>query len=126
MLPGLFLGVAVALSSPQDSPDLPRSWTEPAAPVAIADGLYQVGSAELTSFLFVSDEGHILIDVLMEENVGLILGNIRKLGFDPPGIQILLAGHSHFDHVGGLATMKQRTGATLVLSAADAELVDSS
>ena len=98
-------------------------WSIPAGPVQIADHIYQVGTATLTSFLITSDEGHILIDVPLEENVGLVLENVRKLGFDPLDIEILLGSQAHYDHVGGFALMMEETGAELMLSELDGELV---
>ncbi len=101
----------------------PANWTEAIEPFAIADGLYWVGSADLSSYLFTSDAGHILIDAPLEENVDLVLRNVEKLGFKPRDIEILLASHGHYDHTGGMATMLERTGAQLLLSPEDAELV---
>jgi metallo-beta-lactamase class B len=99
------------------------NWTQPIEPFEIADDLYYVGSADLAAYLFTSDEGHILLDVPLEDNVGLVVGNIRRLGFDPEDVEILIASHSHYDHVGGFALMRAITGARVVLSAADAEIV---
>ena len=82
-----------------------------------------MGSADLSSYLFTSDAGHILIDAPLEENVDLVLRNVEKLGFKPRDIEILLASHGHFDHTGGMATMLERTGAQLLLSPEDAKLV---
>jgi metallo-beta-lactamase class B len=116
----LFLALALtatAVSAQQSN------WTQPIEPFEIADDLYYVGSADLAAYLFTSEEGHILLDVPLEDNVGLIVGNIRRLGFDPEDIEILIASHSHYDHVGGLALMRAITGARVVLSAADAEIV---
>ena len=101
----------------------PPSWTEAIEPFRIAAGLYWVGSADLSAYLVTSDDGHILIDAPLEENVELVLGNIRKLGFDPKDIQIQLASHEHFDHTGGIASMIAATGADLVLSEEGAVLV---
>lgn len=101
----------------------PANWTEPVESVRIADDLYYVGTAGLSAFLFTSDEGHVLLDAPMPDNVPLLLDNIRGLGFDPADIQVLLASHAHFDHVGGLADMLAATGADLVLSEADAAYI---
>ena len=98
-------------------------WTNPREPFQIADDLYYVGSQGLSAFLFTSDEGHVLIDAPLEENVPGILANIRSLGFDPEDVRIQLASHAHFDHVGGLAAMQGATGADLILSEADAAYV---
>ena len=101
----------------------PANWTEPAEPIQIADNLYYVGSAGLAAFLFTSDEGHILLDAPMEENVPMILANIRKAGFDPADIKIHLASHAHFDHVGGFAGLIEATGGELWMSEWDAPYV---
>ena len=48
---------------------------------------------------------------------------MAKLGFRVDDIKILLSSHAHFDHVGGHARMKGRTGASIVMSEADAALL---
>lgn len=103
---------------------MPQSdWTEPLEPFEIADDLYYVGSAGLAAYLFASDEGHILLDVPLDENVTMIVDNLRGLGFEPSDIEVLIASHAHFDHVGGLARMRELTGAEVVLSEGDAALI---
>lgn len=114
------LAVTAPCTADAQEPEFPANWTEPVDPVRIADDLYYVGTAGLSAFLFTSDEGHILIDAPLAENVPLLLDNIRGLGFDPADIRILLASHAHFDHVGGMADVLEATGAELVLSEADA------
>lgn len=98
-------------------------WTEPREPFPIGEGLYHVGTAGLAAYLFTSEEGHILIDVPLDENVERVVANIRALGLDPADVEIQLASHAHFDHVGGIARMGEITGAELVLSEADARYV---
>lgn len=102
-----------------------EDWTDPFAPVEIAPGLTYVGSAGLGAFLFTSDEGHVLIDAPMAENVDLLLTNIRAAGFDPTDIRIHLASHAHYDHVGGFAGLLVATGGDLWLAEADAPFVTS-
>jgi metallo-beta-lactamase class B len=115
----LIFALAVTLTP---APMVQAAWTQAIEPFEIADDLYYVGTEDLAAYLFTSDEGHILIDVPLEENVDLLLRNIRGLGFDPADIEVLLASHAHFDHVGGLARMRELTGARVVLSAADADM----
>lgn len=116
---------AIVLSLPgaAAAQQFPASWTEPVEPVQIADNLYYVGTAALAAFLVTSDDGHILLDVTLDENVPLIVENIRRVGFDPADIRVLVASHAHSDHVGGLARMLEITGAELALSRADSALV---
>jgi metallo-beta-lactamase class B len=114
----LFLALARAASAQSD-------WTEPLEPFRISDELYYVGTAGLAAYLFTTSEGHILVDAPLDENVELLLGNIRSVGFDPRDIRLLLTSHAHFDHVGGLARMMEATGAELVVSGPDAPYVAS-
>jgi len=115
----IVLVVAATPTLSQDRSD----WTRAIEPFRIAENLYYVGSADLTSFLFTDPAGHVLIDAPLEENVDLVLANIRELGFEPRDIRIQLASHGHFDHTGGVARMLESTGADLVLSEAAAVLV---
>lgn len=100
-----------------------EAWTQPHEPFRIADNLYYVGTADLTSFLITTQEGHILIDAPLDENVEKVLASIRELGFEPADIMLLLASHGHLDHTGGMARMLEATGAELVLSREAAALV---
>lgn len=118
-----WLRVTLLLLIPSFAAGQDPSWTQPIAPFTIADGLHYVGSAGLSAFLFTSDDGHILIDAPLDENVDQVLSNIRSLGFDPSDIRVQLASHAHWDHVGGLARMLDATGADLMLSAADAHYI---
>ena len=98
----------------------PPSWRQPVEPFRIVGNLYYVGSADLTSFLFVTPKGNILLDTGVPENVPQIKANVEKLGFHFNDIKILLNSHAHFDHAGGLAEVKKLTGAKFVASAGDA------
>jgi metallo-beta-lactamase class B len=100
-----------------------RAWNEPVAPFQILDNLYYVGAREITSFLVTTPAGHILIDGGFDETAPQIEANIRTLGFDPRDIRVLLNSQAHFDHAGGLARLRELTGAALYASPADAELM---
>ena len=100
--------------------------TELAEPFEIIDGIYFVGGRiHLPSYLFTTPEGHILLDTAFDENVPEIIANIRKLGFDPEDVKLLLSSHAHHDHVGGHSNMREITGATTIASAADADVIES-
>jgi metallo-beta-lactamase class B len=118
MLLGLALAAAASLSVEE------ARWNAPVAPFRIAGNLYYVGTADLASYLVVDPEGMVLLDGGMEASAPLILDNIRALGFDPKRVRYLLNSQAHYDHAGGLAALKQATGAQLLASAADAELLE--
>jgi len=100
---------------------LPRAWAEPREPFHVVGDIYSVGSAEVTSFLITSPKGHVLIDGGFAETAPQIVRNIDKLGFKLEDVKVLLSSHAHFDHAGGLAELKRRTGAQVMASRADAE-----
>ena len=102
-----------------------RSWNQPVEPFRIAESLYYVGASDIASYLITTSEGHILIDGGFVETAPQIEANISKLGFKVEEVKILLNSHAHFDHAGGLAALKARSGAKLFASAPDATLLES-
>ncbi len=100
-------------------------WMRPSEPFRIAGNLYYVGSASLSAFLLTDPAGHVLIDGAMPQNADQIAGNIRRLGFRVEDIRIMLNNHAHPDHSGGLARLKQLSGAQLLASAADRPALES-
>lgn len=114
--------IALCLLTTGAVAQMPPSWTRAVKPVPVVGNIYYVGTEELGSYLLAGKEGLILLDVPLEENAELVLRSVKDLGFDPAAIRILLNSHAHFDHAGGLASVKKKTGAKLYLSARDAEL----
>lgn len=99
-------------------------WNAPVAPFRIAEKLYYVGTADLAAYLFVDPAGMVLLDGGLPASAPLILDNIRALGFDPKKVHYLVNSQAHYDHAGGLKALKEATGAQLLASAADAELLE--
>jgi metallo-beta-lactamase class B len=100
-------------------------WIEPFAPFRIVGNIYYVGSRGLASYLITSPQGHILLDTGIEQIGPQILANIATLGFDARDVKIMLQGHAHFDHAAADSLVKARTGAQLVVSGADARVLES-
>jgi metallo-beta-lactamase class B len=120
MLAGALAATPAAAATYSD----PR-WTTPIEPFRISGDLYYVGGADLTAYLIATPKGLIVIDGGVAENAPTVLEHIRKLGFDPRQVKILLNSHAHLDHAGALAGLKRATGAKLVASAADAPVLES-
>jgi metallo-beta-lactamase class B len=118
---GLMLSAAVVMLAPPSDP----TWRQPVEPLRIAGNIYYVGTRGLSSFLIVTPAGAILIDTGEAESVPFIRANIEHLGVHLSDVRILLAGHAHYDHVGGHAEMKRLTGATVVAMEADREAIAS-
>ena len=97
----------------------------PFKPFRIISNIYYVGTSDVTSYLIVTPQGHILLDTGYEESGPIIRANIAALGFKLSDIKIMLSSHAHFDHVGGHADMKRDTGARVFASTGDAPVLES-
>jgi metallo-beta-lactamase class B len=96
---------------------------QPYAPFRIGDGLYYVGASDYASYLIATKAGLIVIDGGDAVTGHQVVANIRKLGFDPAQVKILLNTHQHYDHAGGLAELRKVSGAKLYASAADGAVI---
>jgi len=94
-----------------------KSWTKPAPAVRIHANVYLVGTCGISSILITSPEGDILIDGGPERAADLIADNVRSLGVRLRDIRWILQSHEHGDHVGGIARLKELTGASVLASA---------
>ena len=86
--------------------------------------IHYVGTLDLSSFLITSPAGHVLIDTGVEANAEAILANIKALGFNVKDIRVMLTTQAHYDHVAAFARLKKESGARVLVSAADAPLVE--
>lgn len=119
---------APASPSAQNSSELTEKflqWNAPAAPFRVAGNIYFVGMQNISSFLIIGNQGHILIDTGFSNSVPIIVSNILRLGFSPRDIRYILSSHAHCDHVAGHAAMRRLTGARIGISIADAPLLRS-
>jgi metallo-beta-lactamase class B len=96
---------------------------DPVTPFQIIGNIYYVGMANYSAYLISTPEGLILLDTMVESTLPQLQENIRALGFRVEDIKILLQAHAHVDHVGGLADLKQLTGAQVYVMAEDAEVL---
>ncbi len=96
---------------------------QPMPPARIIGNIYYVGTNGVSSFLIVTPDGHILIDSGFNQSVPLIRDSVRALGFRFEDIRILLSSHAHFDHVAGHSMTQKLTGAQIIASRADAEVI---
>jgi metallo-beta-lactamase class B len=102
-----------------------RAWNQPVEPFRIAGNVYYVGASDVASYLVTGAAGHVLVDAGFAETAPQILANVRRLGFRAEDVKVLLVGHAHNDHAGGLAALARATGARLHASPADAALLES-
>ena len=101
------------------------NWTKPFPPFRMVGNVYWVGTYDLSTYLITTPGGHILINTGLTQTIPQIKAGIEQLGFKLTDIRILTATHGHFDHVAGLAELKRMTGARVMMSEQDAELLES-
>lgn len=116
LVPALFLA---ALLPAQRS-----LWEQSHPAFRIAGNLYYVGTADLACYLFVTDEGHILINSGLESSADLIRDSVASLGYRFEDIRILLTNQAHFDHVAAFNPIKKATGAEVWATRGDAPLLE--
>jgi metallo-beta-lactamase class B len=100
-------------------------WTRDFPPFRIIGNVYWVGSYDLSTYLITTPQGHLLINTGVGDTAGRIKARVEELGFKMSDVKLLLATHGHFDHVAGLAELKEMTGARLLINVRDRELVES-
>lgn len=104
---------------PSSSPE----WVQDFAPFRIVGNLYYVGSFDLACYLITTPKGHILINTGIPGSDTMILRHVRVLGFKVTDIHILLTNQAHFDHVGGMAAVRQASKAKMFVDAGDAPIL---
>ena len=106
--------VSAAELSDRDNPEIQR-----VEPFQVFDNLYYVGAKWVSAWLYVTDQGLILIDSLYGDLTDLAIENIRTLGFDPNDISYLIVTHAHYDHVGGARRFQDEFGAVVMMTETD-------
>lgn len=101
-----------------------ESWNNPIQPFKIFSRVYYVGTENLSSILFDTGEGLVLIDSGMDQSADQIKSNIEQLGFKITDVKYLLNSHARLDQAGGFSKLKQWSGAKLVATAANAEMLE--
>jgi metallo-beta-lactamase class B len=117
-LAGLAAVAACAVVAAQGQDNLP------ADPYRIAGNLYFVGASDISSYLITTPAGHVVIDAGYVATVPIIEKNIRTLGFKVEDVRILLNTQAHYDHAAGFAQLKRDTGAQLMVSGPDADVIE--
>ena len=98
-------------------------------PFEITKDIYIVGGPDITDgrdgcVYLMNLEELILIDTGAGWSVENIIGNIKKLGFDPKNLAKIILTHCHIDHIGGAPEIKKRFGSKIYIHKLDAPPVE--
>ena len=91
-------------------------WEKEGPAYRIHGDTYYVGTCGITGILVASPEGHVLFDSGTRLGAERVLENILRLGFRPENVSTVFTSHEHFDHVGGMWWIQQKTGARVLTS----------
>jgi glyoxylase-like metal-dependent hydrolase (beta-lactamase superfamily II) len=99
---------------------------EGSASMQLAPGVYSLGvnkGFETHAFLIDDDNGLTLIDTLFDANASIIVEQIRAIGRAVTDLKHIVLTHAHRSHLGGLATLKRLSGATVYSHAWEADII---
>ncbi|MEV4809087.1 MBL fold metallo-hydrolase [Micromonospora avicenniae] len=93
--------------------------------VPLAPGLWRIptaGRAMVNSYALVDDDGSVtLVDCGLKRAPARIVRGLAAIGKSPADVTRIVLTHAHPDHAGGAAEVARRTGAPVVVHAADVE-----
>ena len=93
-------------------------------PFCMHANLYFIGCEAVSVHLLDTEKGLVLIDTGYPDMRDLILGNIRKMGFDPKDICAIFHSHGHIDHYANTQELVRLSGATTYISAIDNDILN--
>jgi metallo-beta-lactamase class B len=120
----LALVAVVAVAAVAGAQQWPASWKEAQQPLQIFGNAYYVGARGVSAILITSADGHVLLDGPMQENVAMVVANIKTLGFRIDDVKLILNSHAHFDHAGGIAELQRLSGATVAARAPSVQVLE--
>ncbi|MEA2023487.1 MAG: MBL fold metallo-hydrolase [Actinomycetota bacterium] len=85
----------------------------------LVDGVYQLGTGIVNSYIIDGDEGVTLVDTLVRGREGAISQNLKEVGRTLDDVRAILLTHSHGDHAGSAAAIKAASKASVYASEGD-------
>jgi glyoxylase-like metal-dependent hydrolase (beta-lactamase superfamily II) len=92
----------------------------------IAQGIYSMGQEEggrVHAFLLEDETGLTLIDTMYDDDGRHVFAELAKIGRTAADLKHIILTHGHKSHVGGVAALKQASGATVYSHAWEADIV---
>lgn len=92
----------------------------------IAEGVYaltQEKGGHVHAFLLDDGESVALIDALFDTDGALVVEELRQMGRSPADLKHIIITHAHRSHLGGVAALKQLSGATVLAHEQEAEIL---
>ena len=98
-----------------------QPWKGYVEPFRMWGNLYFVGTEPASIHIIDTGEGLIMLDTGYQQSLYLVIHNMHLLGLKPENIKYIMLTHGHIDHMGGARSIKELTGAKIVLGREDKE-----
>ncbi len=95
----------------------------PIEPTRLFDNVWALGDEGTVVYAVVTPEGIVLIDASYPTRTDALLAQMARAGLDPAQVKYVLINHGHQDHYGGSGYFQARSGAKVVLSAVDWDMI---
>jgi glyoxylase-like metal-dependent hydrolase (beta-lactamase superfamily II) len=96
----------------------------PAAAIQLAPNVWRVPTVFwdlVNTMVFKEDDGRVtLVDTGIKTAPGRILAALQQIGSGPADVTRIVLTHAHGDHAGGVAALRQQTGAAVLVHVEDA------
>jgi glyoxylase-like metal-dependent hydrolase (beta-lactamase superfamily II) len=93
----------------------------------IAEGVYSVGQrqgGQVRCFLLDDGRSLTLVDTLWDADAGRVLAEIGRIGRKVTDLKHIVLTHAHRSHLGGLATLRQMSGAVVCSHGWEQDIVE--
>lgn len=84
---------------------------------------HRVRLGTCNTYLIQGDHGYILVDAGNSNKEKVFLNHLKKHNITPDRIKLIVVTHVHFDHVGGLASIKNICKCPVAVHEREAELL---
>ena len=89
----------------------------------LVDGVFEVRLGYVNVHLVVTDDGVVLVDTGLPRRSARIDAALSRLRRQIGDVRTVLLTHHHTDHIGNVADIRRRSGASVVVHSADAPVV---
>ena len=92
----------------------------------VAPGIYSLGDGQggrVRAYLLDDGQGITVVDSLMAADARLVLAELGRIGRAPADIKHLIMTHAHRSHLGGLARLKELSGAPIYAHEWEADIM---
>jgi glyoxylase-like metal-dependent hydrolase (beta-lactamase superfamily II) len=90
----------------------------------IVPGIHSIDDSIGCNTYIIIDDGITLVDTGLRGNERNIYGCLEKLGYTPKDIRQIIVTHAHLDHINCLKRLKDDSGAQVMASAEDTDLIE--